>query len=101
MERSEKVDLFKTGLKRIEAYTVFMASGETDLSLLPEPITNTEKKLMALCKEKLEAKKFVPADSTNPDGKENGQAEKSNQPAPEEEKPAAKKTSARRTTKKT
>ena len=55
MEINEKKDLFRTCLSRKESYIVFMAAGETDLSLLPEPATRTEKRLHALCKEKVEA----------------------------------------------
>lgn len=96
MERSEKVDLYRTGLKRQDAYITFMAAGETDLSLLPEPITRTEKLLMELCKEKATATVFKPADSEHPEGIEPD--EKPKEEAPKEE--PKKKTSVRRTTKK-
>lgn len=97
MEKSEKVDLYKGGLlRRNESYIAFMASGETDLSLLPEPVTLTEKRLMELCKEKATATVFKPADSEHPDGIEPD--EKPKEEAPKEE--PKKKTSARRTTKK-
>lgn len=59
MEKSDKKDMYKTGLKRQDAYIVFMASGETDFSLLPEPITQTEKRLYELCKEKADVLKPV------------------------------------------
>lgn len=105
MERSEKVDLYKNGLlKRDVIYITFMAAGETDLSLLPEPVTMTEKLLMKLCKEKaqdiLDAAKVKPADSEHPEGYEPEGKSMQKTEEPEKEEPK-KKTSARRTTKKT
>jgi len=55
MEKSDKKDLYKTGLKRQDAYITFLAACEIDMALLPEPITQTEKRLYELCKEKAEA----------------------------------------------
>ena len=103
MERSEKVDLYKNGLlKREIVYITFMAAGETDLSLLPEPVTMTEKLMYKQCKEKvqhiLDAAKVKPADSEHPEGLPD--TEEPNQPAPPEETASAKKTTTRRTTKK-
>ena len=101
MERSEKVDLYRTGLKRQDAYITFMAAGETDLSLLPEPITRTEKLLMELCKEKVDAiktAKFRPADSEHTEGLP--YTGEPNMPAPPEESAPVKKAATRRTTKK-
>ncbi len=47
-----KTELFKSTLKREQAFIVFLASGETDLTLLPEPLTKAEQLLFELCKEK-------------------------------------------------
>lgn len=109
MERSEKVDLYKNGLlKREIVYITFMAAGETDLSLLPEPVTLTEKLMYKLCEEKaqsvLDAAKVKPVDSEHPEGNE---PEGKSMPKPEEpeietiKEETKKKTSAKRTTKKT
>ena len=120
MEKSEKRDLFRFGLKRTEAFTVFMAAGETDLSLLPEPITKTEKQLMELCKERAAEitaigemihDAFHHEDSEDPTGGD-GEGESITKPEtpdatepalePEkEEKTVAKKTTKRTSTKKT
>lgn len=108
MERSEKVDLYKNGLlKREIVYITFMAAGETDLSLLPEPVTMTEKLMYKQCKEKvqhiLDAAQVKPADSEHPEGNE---PEGKSMPKPEElenetvKEETKKKTSAKRTTKK-
>ena len=78
MEESEKKSLYKTLLKRENAFVVFLASGETNLSLLPTAITLTEKLLMKLCEEKVKAL-------------ENSKSQKA-------EKPAVRKTSAKRNT---
>ena len=103
MKRSEKVDLYKNGLLRRDViYITFLAAGETDLSLLPEPVTLTEKLMYKLCEEKtqsvLDAAKVKPADSEHPEGLPD--TEEPNQPAPPEETAPAKKTTTRRTTKK-
>ena len=101
MERSKKKDLYKSHLKRELAYVVFMASNETDLSLLPEPVTLTEKRLMELCEEKVDAiktAKFRPADSEHPEGLP--YTGEPNMPAPPEESAPVKKAATRRTTKK-
>lgn len=103
MEKSEKVDLYKNGLlKREIVYITFMAAGETDLSLLPEPVTMTEKLMYKQCKEKvqhiLDVAKVKPVDSEHPEGLPD--TEEPNQPAPPEETAPAKKTTTRRTTKK-
>ena len=55
METWEKEELYQKSLNRQDAYIVFMAAGETDLSLLPEPITQTENRLYELCKVNTEA----------------------------------------------
>ena len=120
MERSEKRDLFRFGLKRTEAFTVFMAAGETDLSLLPEPITKTEKQLMELCKEKAAEITAMgemirdafhhedSEDSTGEDGKgesitkpETPDVTEPTRETVQEEKTVAKKTTKRTSTKKT
>lgn len=106
MERSEKMDLYKSGLLRRDVvFITFLAAGETDLSLLPEPVTLMDKLMYKLCEEKVQsildaANKFI--DSEHPEGYEH--AGKS-MPKPEEteketekEEPK-KKTSARRTKK--
>lgn len=86
MERSEKVDLYKNGLLRRDViYITFLAAGETDLSLLPEPVTLTEKLMYKLCEEKaqsvLDAAKVKPVDSEHPEGNE---PEGKSMPKPEE-----------------
>lgn len=99
MERSEKVDLYKSLLKRDVVYITFLAAGETDLALLPEPVTLTDKLMYKLCKEKadaIKAAKFQPADSEHPEG--TLKPEESEKETQKEE--TKKKTSARRTTKK-
>ena len=109
MERSEKVDLYKNGLLRRDViYITFLAAGETDLSLLPEPVTLTEKLMYKLCEEKVQSDlasaKIKPADSEHPEGNE---PEGKSMPKPEEpeketvKEETKKKTSAKRTTKKT
>ena len=108
MERSEKVDLYKNGLlKREIVYITFMAAGETDLSLLPEPVTMTEKLMYKQCKEKvqhiLDVAKVKPVDSKHPDGYESAvkSTQKPEEPDKETEKEEPKKkTSVRRATKK-
>lgn len=47
----DKKDFYKVGLSRKEAFIVFLAAEETDLSLLPKPITKAELQLMELCEE--------------------------------------------------
>jgi len=54
-----KSDLYQATLKREQAFIVFLAAGETDLSLLPEPLTKAEQLLFELCKEKAEVKEPV------------------------------------------
>lgn len=39
-------------LARKEAYILYLASGEKDLSLLPTPLTEVENALYGICKEK-------------------------------------------------
>jgi len=74
-----KVELYKATLKREQAFVVFLATGETDLSLLPEPLTKAEQMLFELCKEQA------------------GENEPAEEPAPvEEAKVEAKKTSSKR-----
>ena len=46
-----KIELYKSALKREQAFIVFLATGETDLALLPEPLTKAEELLFELCKE--------------------------------------------------
>ena len=113
MERNEKRDLYRTGLKRTDAFVVFMAAGEADLSLLPEPITKTERQLMKLCEEK--AKEVEILGFTVPEGDAEGNAGtgesmnapdnvddsdmKGSTPAPEEKtvkKPAVKRTTTKK-----
>jgi len=98
MEENEKKDLYKSYLKRELVYVVFMASNETDLSLLPEPATMAERGLMKLCRDKVDAMNAaakLPTDSEHPEGlADTGELR---QPAPPEEKPAAKKPAAKRT----
>jgi len=48
-----KVELYKSTLKREQAFIVFLATGETDISLLPEPLTKAEELLFELCKEQV------------------------------------------------
>ncbi len=97
-----KKDLFKSYLKREFAYVVFMASNETDLSLLPEPITMTERGLMKLCQDKVAVMNVTTklhADSEHPEG-----IAESSEPdinTPQEEAAPVKKTSTKRTAKKT
>ena len=99
MEINEKKDLYKSYLKRELVYVVFLASGETDLSLLPEPATMAERGLMKLCRDKVAAMKAaakLPADSEHPEGHtDTGESSQSAQP--EEEKSATKKPAAKRT----
>jgi len=94
MEESEKRDLFRTSLKRETAFIVFMAACETDLSMLPEPITQTEKRLYELCKERALVLTTIPCQGDAPNGP--CEDEKMMKP-PGEEKPAAKKPAAKRT----
>ena len=101
MELNDKKDLYKSYLKRERVYVVFMASDETDLSLLPEPATMAERGLMKLCRDKVAAMNAaakLPTDSEHPEGLPD--TEEPNQPAPPEETAPAKKTTTRRTTKK-
>ena len=91
MEEREKKDLYKTSLKRETAYIVFMASCETDLSLLPQPITRTEKRLYELCKERSIALTFVPSKGDAPNGSCESEANEVEQNQDEEEKSATKK----------
>lgn len=42
-------DLYKVHLKHREAYLLFLAKGETDTALLPEPLTEAEKALYDYC----------------------------------------------------
>ena len=46
-----KIELYKSTLKREQAFVVFLATGETDITLLPEPLTKAEEMLFELCKE--------------------------------------------------
>ena len=99
MELNDKKDLYKSYLKRELVYVVFMASDETDLSLLPA--TMAERGLMKLCRDKVAAMNAaakLPTDSEHPEGLPD--TEEPNQPAPPEETAPAKKTTTRRTTKK-
>ena len=101
MELNDKKDLYKSYLKRELVYVVFMASDETDLSLLPEPATMAERGLMKLCRDKVAAMNAaaeLPTDSEHPEGL--ADTEEPNQPAPTEEAAPAKKTTTRRTNKK-
>jgi len=102
MERSEKMDLYKGGLlRRNEAYIAFMASGETDLSLLPEPVTLTEKRLMELCRDKVKAMNAATKTHTDSEHTEGlPYTGEPNMPAPPEESAPVKKAATRRTTKK-
>lgn len=96
-----KKDLYKSYLKREFAYVVFMASNETDLSLLPEPITMTERGLMKLCQDKVSVMNVATkphADSENPEGIASSEPNKN---TPQEEAAPVKKTSTKRTAKKT
>lgn len=43
------VDLYKVHLKHREAYLLFLAKGETDTTLLPEPLTDAEQVLYDYC----------------------------------------------------
>ena len=43
------VDLSKVYLKHREAYLLFLAKGETDTTLLPEPLTDAEQVLYDYC----------------------------------------------------
>ena len=43
------VDLYKVHLKHREAYLLFLAKGETDTTLLPEPLTDAEQILYGYC----------------------------------------------------
>ena len=43
------VDLYKVHLKHREAYLLFLAKGETDTTLLPEPLTDAEQELYDYC----------------------------------------------------
>ena len=97
MEEREKKDLYKTSLKRETAYIVFMAACETDLSLLPQPITRTEKRLYELCKERSIALTFVPSQGDAPNGPCESEADEVEQNQDEEEKSATKKPAAKRT----
>jgi hypothetical protein len=42
-------DLYKVHLKHREAYLLFLAKGETDTTLLPEPLTDAEQVLYGYC----------------------------------------------------
>jgi len=46
-----KAELYKSTLKREQAFIVFLATGETDIALLPKPLTKAEQMLFELCKE--------------------------------------------------
>ena len=43
------IDLYKVHLKHREAYLLFLAKGETDTTLLPEPLTDAEQVLYGYC----------------------------------------------------
>ena len=43
------IDLYKVHLKHREAYLLFLAKGETDTTLLPEPLTDAEQILYGYC----------------------------------------------------
>ena len=43
------VDLYKVHLKHREAYLLFLAKGESDTTLLPEPRTDAEQVLYGYC----------------------------------------------------
>ena len=43
------VDLYKVHLKHREAYLLFLAKGESDTTLLPDPLTDAEQVLYNYC----------------------------------------------------
>lgn len=97
MTESGKRELYKNLLKRERVFIVFLAAGETDVSLLPEPFTKEERLLMELCKEKAaKLKQQIPTDSKHPEGTGNGESNQEDEPKPEEPK----KEPAKRTTRK-
>lgn len=46
----QKKDLYTMKLSRREAYMLFLAAGEMDLTVLPWPITDVEIEMFDLCK---------------------------------------------------
>ena len=44
-----KKDLFKVFLKPRDAYLLFLAKEETDVSLLPDPLTSEDKEIYDIC----------------------------------------------------
>lgn len=101
MELNDKKDLYKSYLKRELVYVVFMASDETDLSLLPEPATMAERGLMKLCRDKVKAMNAATKTHTDSEHTEGlPYTGEPNKPAPPEESAPVKKAATRRTTKK-
>ena len=56
-------DLYKVHLKHREAYLLFLAKGETDTTLLPEPLTDAEQVLYGYCVAAAEAAASAAASS--------------------------------------
>ena len=59
------VDLYKVHLKHREAYLLFLAKGETDTTLLPEPLTDAEQILYGYCVAAAEAAAAAAAASSS------------------------------------
>ena len=59
------VDLYKVHLKHREAYLLFLAKGETDTTLLPEPLTDAEQVLYDYCVAAAEAAAAAAAASSS------------------------------------
>lgn len=59
------IDLYKVHLKHREAYLLFLAKGETDTTLLPEPLTDAEQILYGYCVAAAEAAAAAAAASSS------------------------------------